>query len=436
MLHKQKPVLPVEMRIGHKYRVAPKNGKILSEPMTLKEFNSEGKPIFRNSPPLNSGEYNFYGYYDPATGYNAANNDLGEKLLNVAAITAGAGFAPNVSGLRYVHPEGFRPGEPGALANMYSKTLANAKAARVLPREDLVVELPTGIRQIRGCTPLIKAAVQGDDVRVRTLLLWGFNNEKTDASRGTPLIWAVRAEQIPVVIDLLRLPGPGGIPANVNAYDVNGFTPIEEALRARNIELVEILLDYHANPNTMRNRVPLLQLAIRNRANNIALLLIARNANPAFVNENGENALNFALELGYNDLIAIELLKRGVVPSGPVDFPTVCSRGNLELIRLLSNPELGIDIDMIGDGNQTALTDAILSNNIDIARELLAQGADPNKKNGWGDNAYALSESKPAMRDLLRQAERNRNPGGRGSGSGKRTRKRKARKSRSKSRKV
>ena len=315
MERKRTPLALTEMVVGHKYIAQPKNGKPPSKPMTLKEFNSEGKPIFRNSPPLNSGEYNFYGYYDPATGYNAANDPLGDNFLDAAGIAAKTGF--NLGKLRHVHPVGFRRGDVGALEHSFKNYLPEALAARALGREDLEVDLlhpndgsnpPSYYRYtIHGCTQLIKAAVQGDDVRVRKLLEWGADNEEMDADEiGTPLMWAVEAGKIRCIHDLLRLPGGSGKKANINAESKKRQTPLKIAIHLNNVELVKVLLDYGAD---LRN----------------------------------------------------------------VDFPRVCATKSLELITLLLNSNLRIDLNVMDYKGRNGLMFAIgQSKKIQVALMLYA----------------------------------------------------------------
>ena len=441
------------MVVGHKYIAQSKNGNKPSKPMKLKEFNSKGNPVFSDVPGLNSvfgaEKFNFYGYYDPETGYGISNGPLGDKLLNALGIAAAAGFTHNTTIARPLHAETYRPGEPGALANMFSKTESDVNEARREPRQDIEVTLPYydpryGPQIIRGCTQLIKAAVEGDDRRVRELLALGADNEAMDSNQdATPLIWAVRAGKTRVVEDLLRRPGRNG-KVDVNRHTSHHNTALGTAVESRNIELVKVLLDHGADPNTMHRGKAVCTLALVNMQEDIFRLLINKGADPT--------DLDFytAVELGC-DSIAIELLDRGLqLNLRNVAFPSICKRGNVELVsRLL---DLGIDINEKDEGSRGIIS-AVKENRVDVVRLLLDRGADPTLTDDRDRNAYDYANGKPEILALLNEHTRRVVPaisevpraggrgwwpwGGRGGGGGggKRTRKRKARKSR-KSRKV
>lgn len=448
MERKRTPLALTEMVVGHKYIAQPKNGKPPSKPMKLKEFNSKGNPVFSDVPGLNSvfgaGKFNFYGYYDPATGYGTSNGPLGDKLLNALGIAAAAGFTHNTTIARPLHAETYRPGEPGALANMFSKTELDVNEARKEPRQDIRY----GPEIIRGCTQLIKAAVEGDDRRVRELLALGADNEAMDSNHNaTPLIWAARAGKTRVVEDLLRRPGRKG-KVNVNRHASNDFTALSTAITVRNIELVKVLLDHGADPNTTQHGNPVCTLALENRQEDIFRLLINKGADPTYRDFFGKNSLDKAIECRL-DSIAIELLDRGLQPNPRfLTFPNVCARGNVELVsRLL---DLGIDVNEKDDGNRGIIS-AVRENRVDVVRLLLDRGADPTLTDDHDRNAYDYANGKPEILALLNEHKRRVVPaisevpraGGGGGGGGlwswirggKRTRKRKARKSR-KSRKV
>jgi len=470
-MERKRALAPTEMVVGQKYIAQPKNGKPPSKPMTLKELNSKGNPVFSNVAGLNSvfgaGRFDFYGYYDPETGLHTANDPRGDALLDALGIAAGAGFTHNTAIARPLHPETYRPGEPGALANMFSRTLPQAQEARALQRRDVVANnilytsssWHTGRTVIDNCTPLVEAAVQGNDRRVRELLAFGADNEEIVEDAG-PLIWATRAGQTRVVEDLLRRPGRSG-PVDVNKPDLRNYTALGTAIETRKIELVKVLLDHGADPNALAGINPPCILALKLREEDICRLLLEKGADPTKTDRLWGNALDNAVRTGC-DSIAIELLDRGLKFErfDFVDFPNVCARGNVELIgRLL---DLGIDVNELYD-ERRGLISAVRNNKVDAVRFLYEKGADPTLTDGYDRNAYDWAN--PEMLDILNEYRSIANleagniggggsgsgSGGSGSGSGggggsgsggwwswvrgKKTRKRKVRKSR-KSRKV
>ena len=89
--------------------------------------------------------------------------------------------------------------------------------------------------------PIVKAAREGDEEKVRQALLKGENPNQIDTASGQPLlVTAVMAGQIGVVETLLK----GG--AIVDSTDRDGYTPLIRAAEKGDVDIVDVLLKHRA----------------------------------------------------------------------------------------------------------------------------------------------------------------------------------------------
>lgn len=75
--------------------------------------------------------------------------------------------------------------------------------------------------------------------------------------------------------------------------------------------------------------------------------------------------------------------------------------GDIDSARVLL--DAGVEIDLLGEDDFTALHEAISQGHFELAKLLLERGADPTKKCAYGD-AYELAakSDNPAFKDILR----------------------------------
>ncbi|KAK3135813.1 hypothetical protein QOZ80_5BG0423700 [Eleusine coracana subsp. coracana] len=166
---------------------------------------------------------------------------------------------------------------------------------------------------MEGMTPLMAAAQSGDVSTVKYFLDHGGDLMKTDQKGRTVLHYAVCTGSCKVTEFLLSI----GIPVDI---DCGGGTPLYHAATNEQDKTLKILLDHHANPNTIFSSVgtPLMSSLVYRSLKCMKLLIKAG----ADVNGKGSFVppLVFATDHGgYTDFIRL-LLKAGANPNIPDDL--------------------------------------------------------------------------------------------------------------------
>lgn len=205
------------------------------------------------------------------------------------------------------------------------------------------------MRAASGATPLHVAALWNSRQALAWLLKHGGATTDRDGYALCPLHYACRAPNaVGAATDLIAAG------ANVSAESGTGETPLFYAVRAQ--------------------------------ANDTASLLLAHKAAVDTYNESGETPLMVVPDFQRTALVA-QLLKAGADPNartrwGGQDILTrAVGNGSAEAVTLLL--KAGADPDFVGNGNGTALMQAVQSDKKDIVVMLLNAGADPRRK-GWG----------------------------------------------------
>jgi ankyrin repeat protein len=268
--------------------------------------------------------------------------------------------------------------------------------------------------------PLVDAAARGDLAAVRSLI-----GKKTDVNTArvdglTPLHAAVNADRLDIADALLRAG------ANAAAGDRYGVTPIYLAAVNGNAEMIRRLLDAGVDPNAVDG------------GGETALMTAARTGTPAALRvllergalvdarepEFGQTALMIAVRENHDAAVQV-LLEAGASPNaqtrkGPTPaFVPPCKgtgcgsegvginrgglpdRGRRAEVKGGMTPLLyaardgyasvakrlidsGADLEL-GDGNAIRpLLMSLLNNNLEVARLLLAKGANVNADDFWG----------------------------------------------------
>jgi len=282
---------------------------------------------------------------------------------------------------------------------------------------------------------LVNAAKQGDREAVRSLLREQANANAAEPDGTTALHWAANRDDLEMA-DLLIRAG-----ANANAANDYGVTALSLACANRSAGMVKKLLQAQANPNLAlwTGETPLMTCARTGNVDAVKALL-DDGANPnAAESEKGQTALMWAVA-NKRPEVARALLERGadvrarskvfpvpepfVAPCSPtmvcrtgskdgstyqpdIHFPKTAGgftpllfaaqQGDIESARILL--AAGADVNEATPEDGSALVVASTSGHEKLALFLLAKGANPNTKDGFGITPlhYALHEGMLAI---------------------------------------
>lgn len=150
-----------------------------------------------------------------------------------------------------------------------------------------------------GWNNLHKAVYSGDIENIKKELPLFDINSITKAGL-TPLHMAIKTRNFEV-IDFLLENG-----ANIEAKDEKGFTPLYYAVVMNHIEITTHLLKKGANPNTQNElgNTPMHQVARKDRVD-MYYLLVENGAKKDISNNFGMKPINFAIEFGSQRVIGL-----------------------------------------------------------------------------------------------------------------------------------
>ena len=140
-------------------------------------------------------------------------------------------------------------------------------------------------------TPLQRAALDGDDATVESLLADGADPNAADSYGWRPLHYAVPFGGPGVVTMLLRAG------ADPNARSVAGGTPLHVAASQASEELVSTLLEAGADPSVIdegQRRTPLHYAAVSNTDPAVVVTLVNAGVDPGIRDDQGQLAMDLA----------------------------------------------------------------------------------------------------------------------------------------------
>lgn len=145
---------------------------------------------------------------------------------------------------------------------------------------------------------LLRAAREGDNAMVKTLLAEGINvNTKSDLG-DTALIMAVVADQ-PQIVETLLANG-----ADVNRKNIYGMTALAYATIKGSDDIVNVLLENDAEVNEKYERGnTALIIAAKKGYDHTVKLLLEKGANVDVTNDEGQTALMWAARKGYTNIV-------------------------------------------------------------------------------------------------------------------------------------
>jgi ankyrin repeat protein len=258
-----------------------------------------------------------------------------------------------------------------------------------------------GVTSREGQTPLMTAARTGKLDAVEALLVHGAAVDVAEGFRGqTALMWAAGEGHLDVVKALVEAG------ANVNAKSKAGSTPLLFAVRETHVDTLRYLLDHGANANDLApDGTSALNVAIVNAFYEAASVLLDYQADPnlfdarasplhiiAWLRKPGSTG-----DAGVGDLppaaprpiggvtsaeLAKKLLAHGANPNVRVDWPEM--RFDTVGGTTRNPPGMVLGRHLLTYNGATAFYVAAKNGDAEFMRLLVAGGADPNITNRFG----------------------------------------------------
>lgn len=243
----------------------------------------------------------------------------------------------------------------------------------------------------KGKTPLMYAAIKGNEKIVKTLIDKGAKIDTKSDSGFTALMYAVQSNHPDIVTALIDMG------AYLETISPENETALIIAIEISSLEIIDILLEKGAHINAKDTKgLPIILYAAGEKEEIINRLLEAG----ADINASNQKQETILMLVIKNSFVGMKfLLENGANPN------ISNSEGKSPLMMAMHNPyvlnmqamietllDYGADSDFINKDGISPLMYAVHLKKIDVLKLLIAHGTNINKKNNAGETALSLAK--------------------------------------------
>jgi ankyrin repeat protein len=232
-------------------------------------------------------------------------------------------------------------------------------------------------------TPLVDAVRQGDAQAVRAVLKSGADVNQPAGDGATPLHWAAHGDATEIV-RLLLAAGAAQV-----ANDL-GVTPLHLAAANGNVATLRLLLEKRANANTAAASgvTPLMEASRSGSVEAVRVLLAHGASVNARESARGQTALMWAVSRQHPEIVKVLLENKAdvTIRSEARPVQVMLDRGPRRAVKTSAQ-----DARRILAGGSTALILAAQTGSAELARLLLAAGANANDASADGKSALVMA---------------------------------------------
>jgi len=249
-----------------------------------------------------------------------------------------------------------------------------------------VVVLLSAASLSAAASELADAAMRGDKQSVRSLLQKKADVNATQVDGTTALHWAVRADDLETAELLIRAG------ANVSAANREGVTPVQLAAMNGNAPMIEKLIKAGVNPNVSLSKfgdTALMLVARSGKLDAVRVLLDNGAQVSAIETWGGTSALMWAASERHLDTVKMLIAHGADVNARSYFVPSAHGRGFEGATPEPPKPKQAVE--ELAGGWLTPLMFAAREGDLEMARTLIATGADLNAIAGDGKDALGLA---------------------------------------------
>eukprot|EP01125_Pyxidicula_operculata_P008808 TRINITY_DN2922_c0_g1_i1.p1 TRINITY_DN2922_c0_g1~~TRINITY_DN2922_c0_g1_i1.p1 ORF type:complete len:292 (-),score=80.30 TRINITY_DN2922_c0_g1_i1:144-1019(-) len=199
--------------------------------------------------------------------------------------------------------------------------------------------------------------------------------------------------------------------ADVNTSNLQGVTPLLLAVKSQNMAMVNLLLKSSADPNKVSSDSSPIHEAVRKHNVQLLDLLLNSKGNINLQADFGKTPLHMSIQEWSKDKNCLEtLLKRGAdhklkTQSGVTCLHFAAAEGDKDLVQRFIN--MGLNVNDQNANGKSPLHIATEKNHLDAIKILLMANASTTLKDAWGRVAYEcgqvtayrlIKEHKPGMK--------------------------------------